>query len=812
MILKNYINMRYTFIALFIFALSALSTQQTFAQCPDDNTQYSSSAAPTVPGVTQTLTTCLYGGEYRLVTNMIAGQTYTFSTCGDTDFDTQITIYSNSGGAALAFNDDFCGLQSEVTFTPALTGDYRILIDKYNCVSESTCMTLNATLLPSVTNDDACNAEALTLGVTAIVNNNGATAEVGEVNPGPGTGPSSCDSQDGWCSFELDVDNSVWYTFVGPAGGCVNIDFTGTTDLQVAVYTVGSCGNFASYTEVAGNDDGGNGLAPALAFLTVVPGQTYYVQVDGYNGASTTNGGITVSSANCGPPVNDNACDATPLTIGVPAGIDNALATTQQWEPNPGAGSDGCSSTDGWCSFELTVNNSVWYTFVGPASGCVKIDVLGTSDLQMAVWTTPACGEFFKYQEVAANDDGEFGFAPSLDYFSVQPGQTYYVMIDGYNGAVANGDQILVTDGAGPVPAPWTTSHVGAAVGNFGYVSCGEEYTVSSNQYSSPFKDQGGYILQTLCGDGYIQARVNDIDGLGWAGIVMRESTAQGSKKVALKTQLGNLVRRDLRKSTNGLAQSQQYPRPGGWNWLRLERVGNQFAGYISEDGTNWQQLMAFSMPMNNCLQVGMFVESINVNAVTTAVFGNPSTGPCPCLSSFGAGGGSYAGPYCGASTGTPGFPADPTCEAAVCAYDPFCCSTSWDGICAGEAANDFPTECAACLSVGPPPPSPILGQESAITTPQTISDGVERIGSLTVYPNPSDGLVNIQVENFIGKAATVVIYNSLGQEVYTKSFDAIETSTITADLTSAKIASGLYNLNFVSEGQRITKQIVINK
>lgn len=658
--------MRYTFIALFIFALSALSTQTAVAQCPDDNTQFLSSAAPVVPGVTQTLTSCLYGGEYRLVNNMIAGQTYRFSTCGDADFDTQITIYSNSGGPSLAYNDDACGLQSEVDFTPAVTGDYRVLIDRFNCQSESTCMTLNATLI------------------------------------------------------------------------------------------------------------------------------------------------------NTAPPANDDACNAQALTLGVPAAINNEFATSQQWEPNPGAGTEGtspsCDATNGWCNFELDVDNSVWYTFVAPASGCVKIDILGPTDLQMAVWTTSICSNFFKYQEVAANDDGGPGFSPFLDYFSVQPGQTYYVQVDGYNGADASGDQILVTDGAGPVPAPWTTSHVGAAVGNFSYTSCGEEYTVSSNQYSSPFKDQGGYILQTLCGDGYIQARVNDIDGLGWAGIVMRESTAQGSKKVALKTQLVNLVRRDLRKSTNGLAQSQQYPRPGGWNWLRLERVGSQFAGYISEDGVNWQQLMAVSFPMNNCLQVGMFVESINVNAVTTAVFGNPSTGPCPCLSSFGAGGGSYAGPYCGASTGTPGFPADPTCEAAVCAVDPFCCNTSWDGICAGEAVNDFPTECAACLSVGPPPPSPTLGLESAVTTPQTISDEVDRAGSLTVYPNPSDGLVNIQVENFIGKAATVVIYNSLGQEVYTKSFDAIETSTITADLTSAKIASGMYNLNFVSEGQRITKQVVINK
>jgi hypothetical protein len=45
----------------------------------------------------------------------------------------------------------------------------------------------------------------------------------------------------------------------------------------------------------------------------------------------------------------------------------------------------------------------------------------------------------------------------------------------------------------------------------------------------------------------------------------------------------------------------------------------------------------------------------------------------------------------------------DPTCEAAVCAVDPFCCATAWDSICAGEAATLCPKLCA---STGTCPPS----------------------------------------------------------------------------------------------------------
>jgi len=55
------------------------------------------------------------------------------------------------------------------------------------------------------------------------------------------------------------------------------------------------------------------------------------------------------------------------------------------------------------------------------------------------------------------------------------------------------------------------------------------------------------------------------------------------------------------------------------------------------------------------------------------------------------------SGPFCDQAQGTPGFPSDPTCEASVCAADGFCCSTSWDGLCAGAAATD--PACANCLS-----------------------------------------------------------------------------------------------------------------
>lgn len=52
---------------------------------------------------------------------------------------------------------------------------------------------------------------------------------------------------------------------------------------------------------------------------------------------------------------------------------------------------------------------------------------------------------------------------------------------------------------------------------------------------------------------------------------------------------------------------------------------------------------------------------------------------------------------FCDEAQGVPGFPSDPACEAAVCAADPFCCDTEWDGLCATTASGT--PECSGCVN-----------------------------------------------------------------------------------------------------------------
>lgn len=86
----------------------------------------------------------MYGGEYALV-NVVMGNTYTFSTCDFASFDTEITLYNNSGGAALGYNDDGCAPSSIVSWTATFTGQLRVLVDAWPCGSMASCADLTIT-------------------------------------------------------------------------------------------------------------------------------------------------------------------------------------------------------------------------------------------------------------------------------------------------------------------------------------------------------------------------------------------------------------------------------------------------------------------------------------------------------------------------------------------------------------------------------------------------------------------------------------------------------------------------------------------
>jgi PKD repeat protein len=132
-------------VALIIF-VALIGFGRANAQCANDNVLVAGNLTP--PAVLQT-TTLSYNTNQYVLAWVDAGSNYTINTCSSSAFDTQLTVYEDATGNFVAYNDDFCGLQSSVTFTPAFCGYVRVLLDRYFCQTSANdvgvvAMTLNS--------------------------------------------------------------------------------------------------------------------------------------------------------------------------------------------------------------------------------------------------------------------------------------------------------------------------------------------------------------------------------------------------------------------------------------------------------------------------------------------------------------------------------------------------------------------------------------------------------------------------------------------------------------------------------------------
>jgi hypothetical protein len=124
-------------------ALLLGASNNGFAQCSGGT---SGGALSPTPGTSFQTMSVSAGTYYTFSAN--CGDVFTFSFCQgggqhgtiNTE-DTQLTILDNSGAYANGYNDDdatcscSCGNGSEVIWTASTSGTYRVLVNKYNCVS-----------------------------------------------------------------------------------------------------------------------------------------------------------------------------------------------------------------------------------------------------------------------------------------------------------------------------------------------------------------------------------------------------------------------------------------------------------------------------------------------------------------------------------------------------------------------------------------------------------------------------------------------------------------------------------------------------
>jgi hypothetical protein len=92
--------------------------------------------------------------------------------------------------------------------------------------------------------------------------------------------------------------------------------------------------------------------------------------------------------------------------------------------------------------------------------------------------------------------------------------------------------------------------------------------------------------------------------------------------------------------------------------------------------------------------------------------------------------------------------------------------------------------------------------------TPTLSVVALEKKGALNVYPNPTTGQLNVDVQLAIQDALVITVYNTLGQVVSQVQDTAVLGGNYKLDLST--LAKGIYHVQVVGGGETMTKKLVL--
>ncbi len=268
-------------------------------------------------------------------------------------------------------------------------------------------------------------APNLPLNTNCVITNGttvGATAQTNASNGGLAS-----------CMFWGD-EPDVWYSFVAPASGAVNITtYAGTiTDGVMAVYS-GTCGNF---TELLCDDDGSGMPINTVSGLT--PGETYFIRIWDYDSGTGTFGIcvqelVVLAPPPCGsnPPAGEDCASATMICE-----LNGYCGNTYNYGPDPWGNSIISSGIySGFCG---SIENDSYLKFVA-SSTTISFNFWVTTSVtnqgvQLMVFkpnNTCGSGSITSYycQQIFPSP-----FSTLVTISGLTVGNTYYIMVDGYAG------------------------------------------------------------------------------------------------------------------------------------------------------------------------------------------------------------------------------------------------------------------------------------------------------------------------------------------------------------------------------------------
>lgn len=242
----------------------------------------------------------------------------------------------------------------------------------------------------------------------------------------------------------------VWYSFVAPASGIIQI-YTSAgsiTDGGMALYS--SSNNLCSgtLTSIVCDDDSGPSTMPQIGGCGITPGNTYFLRFWQYGGSGTGTFNICFWDS-----YDEDASAITNCSGGTQVCNNNSFTGN-----SAGAGNTELNACNAGCLGGE--NNSSWYWINIGTTGNLEMTISpsnGTDDYDFAIWgplttcppaTTPvrcnyaafpriaACGTNTNPTGLSATGTGTTASAcqnrPFLTPIAVTAGQIYVLLVDGY--------------------------------------------------------------------------------------------------------------------------------------------------------------------------------------------------------------------------------------------------------------------------------------------------------------------------------------------------------------------------------------------
>ena len=395
---------------IIIFSL-IICIQQSNAQCIGG-----SLASNITPSTSWQFVNGAAGGTYYTF-NGTAGNTYSFSFCsadgGNSIYDTQISLLNSFGNYLQAGVDDYCGLNARLDFYCTVTATYRVLLTKYNCVSQNNMGKVAYKYIAT----PMCPTGFGT-GVTNVASlpyTSGAGSTAGGVNDLTSSNMNICSN-----ASYLYGEDKVWI-FTPITGGNVTITLL-TSSTKGGMYLFKGCPlNGNTSTCVASSLGGAN---PSMT-ICVEQAATYYLVID--SRSNTFN--FTYSNLTITAPSAVSTCSIG-TEIAIPSLPYNSIGRT-----TCGKGNEITSANTMTCG-----NNSYLFsedevfTFTPISSGNITVGITSSSSYS-GIFLFEGC-PLTSYCAATGNkcigsSTSASGTKSLCGY--VIAGRMYYVVVDNYN-------------------------------------------------------------------------------------------------------------------------------------------------------------------------------------------------------------------------------------------------------------------------------------------------------------------------------------------------------------------------------------------